>query len=111
MNAWLRVRLGSLVVIAKLPKASVQLAATLVADTRLGSNPPMIFHLVGSGSLTSLIVIRVALPKPVIELSPLNVGLVVVTSGVPSAAIPVELTWTVLGKVKGARLMAKEPRP
>ena len=47
----------------KLPKASVQLAATLVLATLVGSNPPMTCPKVESVGVSSTIVIRVAFPK------------------------------------------------
>src|SRR5271157_2319626 len=86
------------------PDASVQLAATLVPATLLGSNPPTILL-----SVTSKIVIRVALPKPEMALRPSNLGVAVVT--IPELLTLLGSILTVLGKTRGTRLMANEPRP
>ena len=72
----------------KFPSELVQLAAMLVPATSEGSNPPMTCPKVESVGVTSTMVIRVASPKPVISLKPSRRGVVVVTSGVPSAARP-----------------------
>ena len=85
-------------VMAKLPRALVQLDATLVPETLEGLKPPMIFG--WAGSVTSSMVIQVALPKPVISLRPSKVA-GPVTIGLPSASVPEALvgaTATELGK-------------
>src|SRR5579883_79750 len=105
---------------AKLPKASVALpevmAIGLPGWTVLGSDPPMRtgFPLTRSPGVVSRIVTQVALPKPVISLSPSMVGLAVETIGLPDASVPAVLagaTATDVGKSIGARLMAKAPWP
>ena len=81
----------ALIWMEKLPKASVQLAATLVLATLLGSNPPMTCPKVASVGVSSTIVIRVAFPKAVIELRPSKMGCEFVTRVVPSGAVPLLL--------------------
>src|SRR4051812_5862674 len=96
---------------AKLPSASVQLAWTLVPGRLEGLNPAMIVGLVGS--VTSVMVIRVAFLKPVIALRPRKVT-GPVTIGLPLGSTPEALVGssrTVLGITSGASLMANEPRP